>query len=469
MKIGLVGSSYQQRSLPFDAQRTINLIPLKDKQGADVSSLLGTPGLTLRDVCGPGPVRGVFSAANGRAFVVSGATFYSIPSKDTSTVVFNYGLLNTSSGAVTFADNGVQLGICDGTYAYTFTYATDTLAQITDVDFPASVGGIDFIDGYFVVNENDTGKFFISALYDGTSWDALDFATAESSPDKLVRAVNFVGQLGLFGENTLEIWRNTGDSLFPFSRISGSTPIGTLSPDTIVSLDTSVYWVGNNKEGSGIVYKAQGFTPVRISTEPIEKILQADPNPELLRAWTYQQGGHAFLVITGSSLSTSVVYDISTEEWHERAFLNPDGFYEQHLGSCCMQAFGKQIVGDRRNGNVYIMSLDTYSDNGAAIKRARIYTHLLDELKPIKYSRLTIGVETGVGLQTGQGSDPKIALRVSRDGARTWSDYFTKPIGAVGKYLTEVTFRRLGIQQICTFEVSISDPVKVAITGSYLS
>lgn len=465
MKIGLVGPSYQQRSLPFDAQRTVNLFPIKDKQGADVSSLLGTPGLSLFATCGVGPIRGGKDAANGRAFFVSGGTLYEVMSDGSSMV---RGSLLTSSGAVTFADNGIQLGICDKTYGYVFKYSDNTFAQITDGDFPASVGAIDFIDNYFVVNENDTGKFYISAVSDGASWDPLDFATAESSPDNLKRAFNFVGQLGLFGDTTLEIWRNTGDSLFPFARISGSVPIGTLSPDTVISIDTSVYWVGHTSQGGAMVYRAQGFTPTRISNEFIDRILQAEPNPELLRSWSYQKDGHAFLVITGGSLSTSLVYDLSTEEWHERAYLNTVGEFEQHLGCCAVHIFNKIFLGSRLDGSIYELSMDVYTDNGNPIKRQRIYTHLLDELSYVRYNSLQIGFENGVGLTSGDGSNPQASLRISRDGARTWSNYFNASIGAIGKYQQQVKFRRLGIHQQCTFELNISEPVKVAITGSYL-
>lgn len=465
MKLNLVGGSYQMRSLPLDAQRTINLFPVADQQGAEPSALYGTPGLSLFSTAGTGAIRGCFSPANGRAFVVSGNALYEIDSAGTAT---SRGTLNTSSGAVTMADNGFQLMIVDGTNGYIFTYLTNVFVQITDGDFP-SPKYVSFVDGYFVVTKNNSGQFYISALYDGLTWAALDFASAESSPDDLSAAVPFVGQLGLMGHDTLEIWRNTGDSTFPFSRISGSTPIGTIAPNTIQSLDTSVYWVGNTIEGSGIVYKAQGFTPQRISTDAIEKILQAEPNPELLRAWTYQQEGHAFYVITGGSLSTSLVYDIATGIWHERAYLNSSGVFEQHLGSCCMYAFNKQLVGDRITGKIYELSLDVFSDNGDEIKRVRTFPHLVDELKRVRYNNLQLLVETGTGLQSGQGSDPQLSLRISKDGARTWSDYYTTGMGAVGDYRKEVNFRRLGIQQQMTFEVSISDPVKVSLIGAYLS
>lgn len=463
MKINLVGSSYQQRSLPFNAQRMVNLFPVIDKDGADVAALYGTPGLQLFATAGSGPIRGCLTAAN-RAFVVSGSSLFELSSTGVSS---NRGALGTSSGTVTMADNGFQLAICDGDKVYIFTYATNAFVQVNDPDLP-SAKNISFVDGYFVVTKNDSGQFYISALYDGLSWNALDFASAESSPDNLSIATQFVGQLGLFGQNTTEIWRNTGDSSFPFSRISGAIPIGTIAPNTVISIDTSVYWLGSNAQGTGIVYQAQGFTPKRISTDAIELILQKEPEPENLRTWSYQQEGHAFLVITGGSLETSLVYDLSTQLWHERAFLNADGQFEQHLGACCMYAFDKQLVGDRTSGNVYSLSLDVFSDNGNPILRKRVYTHLIDELKRIRYSTLQIGFETGVGLQSGQGSDPLVSLRVSKDGARTWSSYYSTSIGAVGMYGQQVTFRRLGIAQQCTFELSISEPVKVAIVGSYL-
>lgn len=465
MKINLAGGSSQQYSLPFNSERTVNLYPIVDQRGADSASLYGTAGLASFATVGLGAIRGSFSCGNGRAFVVSGSELYEVFSDGTST---SRGSLLGSSGIVTLAENGVQLGICDGSKVYMFTFATNVFGVVTDADLPAA-GAISYIDSYFVINEVNTGRFFISALLDGTSWNALDFATAESSPDKLNRAINFLGYIGLFGDKTLELWRNTGDSAFPFAKVSSSTPIGCIAPYTILSVDTSVYWVGNNEQGSGIVYQAQGFTPKRISTEPIEKILQAVTQPELLYSWSYQEQGHVFYAISGSDLETTLVYDLNTQIWHERAWLNAQGEFEQHRGSCVMRAFNKTLVGDRETGEVYEMSLDYFTDADDYIKRVRITTHLLDELKQIRYNSLTIGVETGVGLQSGQGSEPLINLRVSRDGARTWSDLYSKNIGAVGHYQQEVTFRRLGISQQTTFEISTSEPVRFVLTGAYLN
>lgn len=466
MKIGLVGASSQERSLPFDAQRTINLYPVFDKEGKEVAALYGTPGLTLFGVAGNGPIRGEFSASNGRAFVVSGNTLHEV---DSAGVATSRGTLNTSGGIVSIEENGLQLGICDGQYVYIFTYATNAFAQVTDVDLP-SAGTITFIDGYFAVNKNGSGSFYISALYNGASWSALDFATAESSPDNLLRVINAVGQLWLFGSKTTEIWTNTGATAFPFERISGAKmETGILAPHTAIAIDNSVVWVGQDNIGTGIVYRAQGFTPQRISTNAIELKIQAADDRTNMRAYTYQQDGHTFYVLTGGGLETTLVYDFSTQLWHERAYLNSQGVFEQHLGSCCMYAFGKQIVGDRTNGNIYVMSLDVYSDNGAPLAAERIYTHINNEGNRIRFNTLQIGFEVGVGLQSGQGKVPLVSMCVSKDGAKTWSDWYTESIGEVGEYMTRVSFRRLGIANIMTFRIRITDPVKRAICGSYLT
>ena len=466
MKIGLVGPSYQEFSLPFDAQRSVNLFPVFDDMGKEVAALYGTPGRTRFSTCGTGPVRAMFASSNGRAFLVSGNTLYEVFTDGTST---SRGTLATSSGNVSFDENPTQLGICDGSALYILTYATNAYSQVTDPDLP-SAGTLTFIDGYFVINRNNTGQFYISALNNGTSWAALDFATAESSPDALLRVYNAIGQLWLFGVTTTEIWTNTGDSAFPFQRISGAKfEMGILAPHTALTVGDTIYWVGRDKRGVGQVYRAAGFRPKLISTPAIDKLIQAATDPTTMQSYTYQEMGRTFYAITGGGLQTTLVYDLTTEFWHERALLDEDGQYQQDIAYAHMFAFNQHLVGDRRNGNVYVQSMDYFSDDGNEIVRDRIYTHLSDEGKRIVYDNLEIGVEAGVGLQSGQGSNPLISLRLSRDGARTWSDWYTKPMGRVGRYSTKVQFRRLGLAKQMTFNIRITDPVKVAITGSYLN
>jgi hypothetical protein len=465
MKIGLVGPSYQQRSLPFDAQRTINFVPVFDDQGKEVAALYGTPGLALFSTAGTGPIRNGFNSAKGRAFFVSGSTLYEIDASGTATV---RGTLNTSSGNLTIDENSTQLFICDGDDGYTLTYSTNDFAQVPSVNFPTA-GTVTFIDGYFVVNSVETGRFYISALSDGQTWAALDFATAEGSPDVLKRVLRALGQLWLFGAKTTEIWTNTGDASFPFQKIAGADmEVGIMAAHTAVAMANSVYFVGQNDQGNGIVCRAKGFTPERISTEAIELIIARATDKENIKGFSYQMDGHDYYVLTGGGLETSLAYDLTTNLWHERAFLEDDGSFSTHLASCVIFAFGQHLAGSREDGSIYTLSMDVFDDNGNEIARERIFTHLSNEGERIRYNSLEICFETGVGLQSGQGSDPVATIYLSKDGGRTWSDGYVVSIGAVGEYKKKVRVRRIGIAEQLTIKVRITDPVKVAITGSYL-
>ena len=468
MKIGLIGGTKEQWSRPFNAERTVNLYPIVDQQGKEVASLYSTPGLIEFADVGAGDIRGCFkSENNGRVFFVSGTELYEVDSSGSGTALGN---LLTSNGYVSIAEGSTYMAICDGVNLYSLEYDTDTFAKVTDADLPTSVGYVTYIDGFFVVNENNTGKFYRSDSEDPTSWDPLEFATAESSPDSLICPVNALGLLWLVGNTTTEIWSNTGASSFPFSRYQGGKmKAGILAKHSLREADNTIIWISKDENGQGIVVRANGFTPQRISTEPIERKINNASSPDEIVGVVYQEDGHLFYMLTNGGLETSLVYDFNTQIWHERAYLNAEGNYEQHLANCHVFAFGKHLVGDRQSGKIYEMSRDYYDDAGDEILRERTYTHIVDEGRRNRYNTLEIGFETGVGLSSGLGSNPTVSLQLSDDGARTWSNPYLKTIGAMGKYQTKVRYKRLGINSTATFRLKISDPVKVAITGSYLT
>lgn len=467
MKAGLIGGSSQQFSLPFNAERSINCYTVINKEGKEPAALYGTAGYDLFATVSTGPIRGMFTAAaDGRTFVVSTDGLYELMSNGTSTL---RGTIATSSSIVIMEENGIQLGISDGSKLYMFTYATNAFALVVS-SLPASVGTLTFVGGYFIMNQNATGKFFISNLYDGLTWQALKFATAESSPDNLLRVQNVLGQLWLFGSLKSEVWNNNGAAAFPFAKISGSEmQQGIVGAHAMSVIDNTAVWVGTDKNGSYIVYRATGFTPQRISTEAIELLLRKATSPSTIRMWNYQENGHTFLIITGGGLETSPCLDLSTGLWHERAFFNANGFFEIHRGACNVQAFSKNLLGDKQNGSIYRMSQDIYADNASPLVMDRIFTHLSEENQPFRNANLTVVFETGVGLQSGQGSDPLAQLSLSNDGGRTWFGSQLKQIGVVGNFLRGVVFQRLGMARVRTFRLRVTDPVKRCITGAYFN
>lgn len=459
--IPFIGPAYMSRSVSVDCQRLVNLYPetTQSGTGANVAAFFGTPGLKLFATVGAGPIRGAFRTALGRMFVVSASGLYEVTSAGTSTLL---GTLKTSSGMVSIDENGLQLCVVDGVFGYVLTLATNAFTRIADEAFSgASI--VQYLDGYFVFNTVNTGRFQISGLSDGLTYDALDFASAEGNPDNIVSMLVNYRELWLFGAQTTEVFYNSGASDFPIVRMQGAfIEIGCVAPFSVGKLDSSVFWLGGSDTGGGVVYQAHGYTPTRISTHAIEYAIQSYGDISDAVAFVYQQEGHSFYVLSFPSANKTWCYDITTNLWHERAYRNPvSAQLERHRANCHCYAFSKHLVGDHENGNIYQFDLDTYTDNGALIPAIRSAPHLIQLRRRNKYNSFELDLEQGIGLDgSGQGTDPKIILDWSNDGGRTWSNEHFASAGKIGLTKTRAIWRRLGISRDRVFRVTMTDPVR---------
>ena len=276
-------------------------------------------------------------------------------------------------------------------------------------------------------------------------------------------------ELWLLGERTTEVWFNSGDVNFPMSRIQGAfIEHGCAATHSVCKLDNSVFWMGADDKGRGMVFRAAGYVPQRISTHALEYAIGQYARVDDAIGWTYQQEGHAFYVLTFPTANATWCFDASTGLWHERAYRDASNALGRHRGNCHMVFAGKNIVGDWESGKLYALDLDTYTDNGDAIPRIRSCPHIANDLKRVFYAALQIDMETGVGLTDGQGSDPQAMLQWSDDGGFTWSNELWASIGKLGERKTRVRWRRLGKARDRVFQVTITDPVKVEIVGASL-
>jgi hypothetical protein len=187
-------------------------------------------------------------------------------------------------------------------------------------------------------------------------------------------------------------------------------------------------------------------------------------------AWTYQLHGQSFYVLSFPTGGTTWVYNISSGFWHEWSYRNPTtGEDEAHLGRCHAFAFNQHLVGSRRDGTVYRMASDLYADAGDAIRWVRRTPHVGENGVRTYYDRLTLDLEVGLGLTSGQGSDPQIALSWSDDGGKTWSNEHWRSAGRRGEYKTRVEWTRLGSStKPRVFEISCSDPIPWRIVGAHI-
>ena len=473
MKTPILGSAYVARSVNAADNRMVNLFPeVVPEGGKEPAFLQRAPGLNFLQTIGTGPIRGLWAhQTNGSDFyVVSGNGFYKVTG-----LTATPRLLGTviGTGPVSIADNGTQLFIAANGPSYIYNEVTDTFGPITDPDFPGAVT-VSYLDGYFVFNEPNSQKIWVTQLLDGTSIDPLDFASAEGSPDGVVAVLTDHRELWVFGTDTAEVWYNTGGLDFPLTRIQGAfNEIGCAAPYSVAKMDNQIYWLGKDARGQGIVYRAAGYMGQRISTHAIEWQMQEYPDLSDAVGYTYQQDGHSFYVLNFPTANTTWVYDVATGAWHERAAFSNGEFY-RHRGNNMCSFNGNIIIGDYENGNIYTFDLNVYADNGQPQKWLRSWRALptgANNLTRTAQHAMQLDCETGVGINSGQGSNPQAMLRWSDDGGHTWSNEHWKSMGRIGRFGFRTIWRRLGMTlkiRDRVYEVSGTDPVRIYIMGAEL-
>jgi hypothetical protein len=370
---GFIGPSGRVRSINVNAERTINWY-LENVGGTPKATpwLAPTPGLAPFVVLADGPVRALFSM-DGRAFTVVGTGFYEIFANHTATL---RGLVNANAFPATISSNGTngnQLLVTSAGNDFLFDLALNTFILLPD----DGIGGptrptrmATFSDGYFIALRANSNEFQISALYDGTDWDALDVFQVSTVADQVVALVESHRDLWLFGSQTTSVWSNTGDADVPYQPVPGvKIEQGCGAAFTAVPFDNAIMWLGSGVSGDRIVWRANGYTPERVSTHAVEFALGQAHRIDDAIAWTYQQEGHTFYVLyvpdleTVRGFATTWVYDAATREWHERAMWDAIKLdWQPHLGRCHTYAFGAHLVGDRTSGAIYDLQLGLAGD-----------------------------------------------------------------------------------------------------------
>jgi hypothetical protein len=476
---GFVGPAYEARSRYQDAQRCINWYLEVDSTpgAASAAALYPTPGLLdYITPGGTGPVRGLYVSPSEttKLYVVIGSSLYSIVESGGVPGATLLGTLGSSVNPVSMSDNGTTLLIVDGPNGYTVTLASGAFAQISDPAFYGSAR-VAYVDGFFCLNRPDTQQFYISGLY-AVTWDALDFAAKEAWPDKLVATWANNRELWLFGQYSTEIWHNqplydnAGNFEFQFQRLGNAfMQHGCAAPYSLSKIGETFAWVGTDERGASSIWIANGYAPQKISTTAIDNELSTYSQVSDAIGFSYRALGHEFYQVTFPSADKTWVYDLTTSLWHERASMDSQGDLHRHRANCFVEFGGKLLVGDYNNGSIYEYDSDTYSDDGSAIPRIRRCPHILANRNQVIHDSVQVIFHPGVGLQTGQGSDPQAMLRWSNDGGSNFGNEHWQSIGRVGKYETRAMWDRLGVARDRVYELTITDPIFACVIGAEIA
>jgi hypothetical protein len=201
---------------------------------------------------------------------------------------------------------------------------------------------------------------------------------------------------------------------------------------------------------------------------PVEQAIRGYSTIADAFALCFQIDGHAFYVLVFPTADATWLYDASTQQWFEWSWRNPsDNTDHRHRANCYVFFNEKHLVGDWETGKIYSLEMEVYTDNGDPIRRKRITQTLSEDGARLFFEELQIDMETGVGLASGQGSDPMVMLRYSNDNGHSWSNTKQKSIGQQGDYDARVKFGPTGSARNRVWELTMTDPVKFAVFGAW--
>lgn len=466
---------YVDDSLPLSAQECTNWYPhVLDGPALSDQTLRGTPGKEF--VATTGDIKQVNRGAHvfgGVAYYVNGTSLWRQNRAVDDDGIASYSMeeigVIEGSGRVWMADNGSQLCILvpgDVSIGYILTVDPDLLVEITDTDFKANgePQALVFIDGYFVFTT--TGKkFIISDLNDGTSYNALDFGTAEADPDAIVAPIVLRNQLFIGGSESIEGFQNVGGGGFPFQRNGIYISKGIAAPFSIVTGSQSFMFIGRGANEGLAIWEFVGNDVRKISTLAIDSLLSTmtPENTAETFAWSYSKKGSYCVGFTAPN--ACFVYDQISGRWHQRKSQIVDSLgvskSVRDRANSYVQAYGEIFVGDAIDGRIGRLSSEEFQEYGNPIVRVISTQPFQNNMQSFLVPWIELTIESGVGNELV--SDPKIRMDRSLDG-KTWKDDRTRKIGKAGEYGRRVIWRRLGrVKRFEVFRFTMSDPVKPVI------
>ena len=275
--IPLLSGAVATESADFALSYPINLEPVPLKSGLSDGYLRSTAGATLFGD-GPGTDRGGISW-NSILYRVMGTKLVRVNSNGSVVILGDVG----PGGPVTIDYGFDRLAINSGDRLY--YWDGTTLTQITDPDLGPVVDML-WMTGYYITT--DGTSLVVTNLADPTAVNPLKYGSAEEDPDMVVALFKLRSELYAIGRYTIQVFSNTGGSLFPFTANTTATvPVGAVGPRAKCAFYQTLAFTGSGRGEATSVYLLDGGNAVKIGTRTIDDELAkvADArilNPALL-------------------------------------------------------------------------------------------------------------------------------------------------------------------------------------------
>jgi len=441
--------------------------------------LMGFHGSEKFTYLGAEKIRAIYSTQNrtGGVYAVVGNQVFKIIRGGGSLLI---GTIETTDTPIQMADSGIELMIVDGVAGYIIKLdveakanEAETLTKITDEDFPPNPIGVIYNTGRFLAIFLASGRFYGSNIFDGLSWEGLNFATAETYADNIVAITN--GNFGTFylmGNQTIEIWYNDGGPQFPYSLMSG----GVLNYGTSASLDTNpdshivrlgeeIIFLGNSHAEGKNFYSIRGQAVTNITNAEMSEVIRKLDLPDFHVAVGYNVNSSPIYQVTFHENGKSYFYDGKTGLWGERKTRGMPG----HIYELGVYGYEDQLFTSSVDGTIYRLNPDGLKDDIYFQDFEFIGRHTSVGEERFTVDAIQFKMEVGLGKNDDYNQAPVATLSYSKDGGFTWTPEIFGKMGKLGQYLIRLIWRRLGTARDIVFRLKITDLVERRIISAFIN
>jgi len=471
MKSPILGTAYTARSRDLAFQRCINLYleGVETQTGTAPGALLACPGFIIAAILGSGPVRAQAAIGDG-LYVVSGPTVYKIDNGFNLQII---GTLQTTTGMAYILSNPTQVAFFDAAGAWVWNGATFTAVVLP---FTGLVGVPIYQDTLCLLSQPGTFNIWQSNINDFSTWDPLNFTTEDGNAEPIIALAAFHDQVAVLKQFSTCFYVNAGLNGFSFQRLQGVYPDrGCAAAASVVVMDDALLFLGQTTNGTVKVYMIRGYEPLEVSTYAIENTIDNYPTAADATAFGYTQDGHPFYVISFPTGGETWALDLKetgrmkVPVWHQRAGFN-QGQFTRYAGSSAVKFDQNIVMGDYRNGNLYLLDLNSNSDAGAPRKWLRSWL----ATGPSKYGTAKVNyldIQMATGSDVPPGTSPQLIFRQSIDNGGSWSPERYLSAGRAGEKALAVHITRLGatgrsMNESRVFELSSTDNFRAELLGA---
>lgn len=294
-----------------------------------------------------------------------------------------------------------------------------TLSRVTDKSYPArTVAGIAVLDSFVFVMDSD-GGIHSCKLADATVWNSLDYIRASYQQDRGMFIGTHLNYIVAWKEFSMQFFYNAGNPRgSPLALDQGANVrLGMASANSAVYMENTYVWMGRTELGGRGIYFLDGRSPTKVSTEPVDRIINAS-SLAAVYALGYKTQGHVFYILTLADLNISLIYDFATKEWALiNSLVGALELYFQWVASAVNPSTGRTCLLNATSGELADVNPGVFQDiaSNIVVKLCTEKMNMGNNFKKLLPRLEIIGDKTNTSVAVRFTDDDYVTFSASRN------------------------------------------------------